>query len=199
MVTNLEHIPVDQMTRDVLLMLLFTGQRSGEVRGMRISEIDVAEKLWRLPAWRTKNGRSNLVPLMPRALEVIARSIMRYEYKRGESDLLFPTKPRSKAFGNHPKEMERTVPSAALSRNIEVLGFADAPFTPHDLRRTVSTNLAEPGVLPHIIERLANRKGGEVSQIAEVYIRAEMLSQIRAAIDLWSGILDCAVDDVTRH
>lgn len=52
-------------------LLLVTGQRRGEVAGMRRREIDETAKLWTIPRSRTKNGLAHEVPLSPLALEVL--------------------------------------------------------------------------------------------------------------------------------
>ena len=55
-------------------LLLLTGQRRGEVAGMRWEEVrDLAtpDALWEIPGTRTKNHQSHLVPLSPVAAEII--------------------------------------------------------------------------------------------------------------------------------
>jgi hypothetical protein len=55
---------------NALKMLILTGQRRGEVAGMRWSEIDLERAVWTIPAARSKNGRSHEV----QALNVIEPS-----------------------------------------------------------------------------------------------------------------------------
>src|SRR3954454_17516727 len=47
----------------ILRLLLLTGQRRGEVGGLRRAELDSTRQLWRLPGSRTKNGLQHDVPL----------------------------------------------------------------------------------------------------------------------------------------
>ena len=54
-----------------LEFLILTAARSGEVKGAHWSEIDVASKVWSIPAERMKAGRSHSVPLSPRAVEIL--------------------------------------------------------------------------------------------------------------------------------
>jgi integrase len=56
-------------------LLLLTLQRSSEVVGMNVSELDMKAGTWITPAARTKNKRAHLVPLSPLAAEVIAELI----------------------------------------------------------------------------------------------------------------------------
>ncbi|MGB6939628.1 MAG: integrase, partial [Xanthobacteraceae bacterium] len=63
--------PDDDYGRIVKLLIL-TGQRRGEVAGMRRSELgDLDEATWRMPAARTKNGLPHDVPLGPTAVAII--------------------------------------------------------------------------------------------------------------------------------
>ncbi|TIN10406.1 site-specific integrase [Mesorhizobium sp.] len=48
-----------------------TAARSGEVRGATFNEIDIDERLWIVPAERTKSGREHRVPLCDRAIEIV--------------------------------------------------------------------------------------------------------------------------------
>ena len=45
--------------------------RSGEVRGLRWSEIDLDKALWTVPAERMKAGREHRVPLSGRAVVIL--------------------------------------------------------------------------------------------------------------------------------
>ena len=46
--------PITEQMRDILRLLFYTGQRAGEVAGMRRSEIDVAMSLWTIPPERNQ-------------------------------------------------------------------------------------------------------------------------------------------------
>src|SRR4051794_5442338 len=55
-------------------VLLLTGQRRGEVAGMRWDEVrnlGTDEAVWDLPATRTKNGQPHLVPLAPEVQAIL--------------------------------------------------------------------------------------------------------------------------------
>ena len=49
-------------------LLVLTGQRRGEVAGMRWDELDLDAGVWSLPGSRTKNHRPHTVPLAPEAV-----------------------------------------------------------------------------------------------------------------------------------
>lgn len=50
---------------------LLTAARTGEVVGARWGEIDMAAKIWTVPAQRMKAGREHRVPLCSRAVEIL--------------------------------------------------------------------------------------------------------------------------------
>ncbi len=66
----------DLRTRDgvapmAVEFLILTAARSGEARGVRWVEIDLAGKLWTIPAERMKAGREHRVPLSERAVAIL--------------------------------------------------------------------------------------------------------------------------------
>src|SRR5690606_19732331 len=153
---GLERADATPQTKLALRFALLTGARRAEVAGATRAEIDDAEKLWRLPGERTKNGRPNVVPLPPLALSLIAEADRhrakplpvrpnrkdRAPYDPTPSPWLFPSR-----IGKKP--LEPAALTRALNRNRAVLGFdGDAPPTVHDLRRTFATYHAELGTPP---------------------------------------------------
>ena len=54
-----------------LEFMILTAARTGEVRGARWQEIDLAAKLWSIPADRMKAGKEHRVPLCERAVEIL--------------------------------------------------------------------------------------------------------------------------------
>ena len=50
---------------------ILTAARSGEVLGARWSEMDLAKRLWTVPAHRMKAGREHRVPLSNRAMSIL--------------------------------------------------------------------------------------------------------------------------------
>jgi integrase len=62
---------------------ILTAARSGEVRGARWSEVNLAEKVWRVPASRMKGNREHIVPLSEAAVALLDR------VEHGPGDLVF--------------------------------------------------------------------------------------------------------------
>ena len=63
--------------RRIIQLCLVTGQRLGEVSGMRRSELDLKHRLWSLPGTRTKNGHPHTVPLSNLAVTLIEEALGR--------------------------------------------------------------------------------------------------------------------------
>jgi len=154
------------------LLLLYTGQRRGEVAGMRWSEIDRARRIWTIPAGRSKNGTAHEVPLANSVVDILA-AIPRFL----GSDFVFTT--------------TGTTPISGFGRAKErvelLLGASD--WRVHDLRRTAATGMARLGVAPHVIEKILNHKTGQISGVAAVYNRHGYESEKRHAITKWSDWL----------
>lgn len=74
-------------SQEILKLCLVTGQRVGEIAGMRRGELDLANTTWRISATRTKNGHEHAVPLSPLAIEVIHGALM---IGRDEPEFVFP-------------------------------------------------------------------------------------------------------------
>jgi integrase len=140
--------------RYALVILLVSGQRSGEVRGLVRDELRVDG--WHIPPYRTKNGTACSV-LLPNACIRLIRCAV-------------------KDLGNEPfKGMDRQ----QLARAVKRMGVT---WTPHDLRRTMATKMADLGVAPHVIEKCLNHTMGGVMAI---YNRSEYATEKKAAWRLW--------------
>ena len=155
--------------RDALRLILLTGQRPGEVLGMRADHI--VEGCWRIPSELTKNKKSiHVVPLVG-----LAKSIVNARSKR---DFLFPDKTDSKPLKH-----------ARLSRGIKILE-KDArhplvgmkPFTPHDLRRTCASHLGELGYIDSEIGVLLNHT---TSGVTNRYNQSHAAKRIRPMLAKW--------------
>ena len=164
--------PITEQMRDILRLLFYTGQRAGEVAGMRRSEIDVAMSLWTIPPERTKNGRIHFVPLSKQALTIIETAM-----KRTDADALFSR------VGEAP--IESNAVSKVVRLYLQVLAVR---WTPHDARRTFNTSLNEIiKVPPHIVEAALNHVSGFRGGVAGVYNHALYQPEIRKAMAKWGN------------
>jgi len=170
---DLENMDIDiyRVSKLALKMLVLTGQRPGEVCGMSWGEVDLDEGFWNIPAQRMKNSEPQRIPLLPMAIEVLKQA----EAYSGDSKFVF----RSSHKPERP--IIRQAITKALSRHWREMGISEA-FTPHDLRRTVRTRLAELGVEDVIAERVLGHKLGG---ILAVYNRYSYDVEKRQALGLW--------------
>lgn len=58
--------------------------------------------------------------------------------------------------------MQKTTAQLALSNFLKDGTLSIAKITPHDLRRTVVTQLSDLGAAPYVIEKVVNHKTGGV-------------------------------------
>jgi integrase len=148
-----------------LRMLILTGQRLGEVSGMRRSE--VAGDTWTLPADRAKNGVAHTIPLT-----ASSRALM----PSGSGDMVFGPLPdwgRAKA---------------ALDA---ASGVTD--WRLHDVRRTVATNFQKLGIRLEVTEAILNHVSGSRAGIVGVYQRHDWADEKRQALDAWARRLETIV------
>lgn len=183
------HPGLSWQVRACLLFLLLTGQRIGETLAAKWREVDLAAGLWRIPAENTKTGREHLVHL-PALAVALLESLPK---PKGAAVAVFH------ADAEHPAEpITRRAVTRALDRLLtppkkgESAALPLAHFTPHDLRRTLRSRLADLGVLPHVAEKiLAHQLGG----VLQVYDRAEYLPERAAAMAAWNEKLRELVAD----
>jgi len=166
-------------------LVLVTAQRPGEVSGMHTREIDSG--WWTIPSDRAKNGKAHRVPLSSLAMEIINESIAQNKKSREIPEgqeyvgFIFPCPHRAKI-----QPIERHALSKALKRNesedgLTVLGVP--AFTPHDLRRTAATFMAESGEMDEVIDAiLSHTKQG----IIRVYNQFKYDAQKKAALEAWA-------------
>lgn len=166
-------------------LLILTGQRRGEVAGMRWSELhlDSDAPHWTLPAERTKNGRAHDVPLSPEAVAVIA---MLPRVKGNDFALSTGPKTAPSGFGKVKAKLDAEMAKArAKAIGGDPAKCALAEWTLHDLRRTVATGLQRLGVRLEVTEAVLNHVSGSRSGIVGVYQRHQWTDEKRAALVAW--------------
>jgi integrase len=152
----------------LIQLLILTAQRRSEVAGMEWNELNIADRLWSIPASRTKAKRATAVPLSSAAIEIIEA------LPRANSQLVFPsrtTKSAISGFSKWKRELDRRS------------GVSD--WRLHDLRRTTATGLAALGIQPHLIERLLNHASAGLTPVGRIYNRFDYLGEKRGALESW--------------
>lgn len=159
--------------RMALTFMALTFCRPGEIVHAEWAEMDLTNKLWRIPARKMKMSRDHIVPLSPQALAVL--EVMHPH--SGEGDIVFP--------GHKTKSPSIAVETllAALRR----MGFGKDEICAHGFRAMASTLLNELGYPPDVIERqLAHVPG---NRVRAAYNRAEYLPERRRMMDEWGAYL----------
>jgi len=161
-------------------LLILTGQRLGEVAGMRWSEVDLEARLWRLPKERTKNGIEHLVPLPDAATGILA-SLPRIKSKDGfvfTTSGLVPVA----GFDRAKNRVDAYIGEALAADGRE----PPAHWTLHDCRRTVASGLARLGVGLPTIEKVLNHQSGSFRGVVGVYQRHDFAAEKCTALQAWA-------------
>jgi hypothetical protein len=78
---------------------------------------------------------------------------------------------------------KNAAPQTALDASLKNV----APWTLHDLRRTMGTGMGKLGVQPHIIEAAINRQSGYMAGVAGTYNRANYHAERKQALEKWAA------------
>jgi integrase len=184
----------DRPMQIVLQLCLLLMLRECEVVGMQVSELDLDQGLWLIPAERMKGNREHLVPLPPVAIGLI-REAMRLR-PGVDSIFVFPSPRRAV-----DKPMREDSVTHAMEGIVKALGIENA--SPHDLRRTASTFATSErvGVTPFIRSKLlahSTPSGGGAAVSNIHYDRNEYVVEKRAALRVWADVLLGIVSDAPR-
>jgi integrase len=175
---NTDRFKATETIKLAIKLQLLTATRIGEIVGTRWDEIDLDGHWWEIPLERMKNKKIHRVWLTATAVEILDRA-RNIQTEQGIISGWVFTSPYST-----PKD--RPIGSLsvgqAISRNIQQLGI-DA-FTPHDLRRTVSTRLAELGILPHIADKVLSHTDSTVR--GRHYDKFSYDFEKRKALEAWA-------------
>lgn len=158
----------------LLKLLLLTGQRLGEVSGMRHDELHDGDT-WHLPGIRTKNHKQHIVPLPPLARELVASAPV-----IEDCPFVFSTNGLRPVSGWSKTKARLDVAMLALAKR-EI-----TPWTLHDLRRTAVTGMANLGIAPHVVEAVVNHISGAKAGVAGIYNRAEYAAEKKIALARWA-------------
>ena len=180
------HATREQTSFNVIVrLLILTGQRRSEVAGAVWAEFDLENATWTIFSTETKNSRTQCLPLSSLAMETLLAWRELHNNRQFKSGMdrrnLFPSignSGNSWCFAGFSRSKER------LDRRADVYRWRL-----HDVRRTVSTSLAELGVEPHIIDAVLNHKSGVIKGVAAVYNRYPYLSEMREALERWAGAI----------
>jgi integrase len=161
--------------RDLIQLLILTGQRLREIANLSWGEVDLDKAIITLPPSRTKNHREHVVPLSAPALEILKGRA------RDERDLVFGTGDRG--FSGFSK----------AKRLLDERAKLKAAWVVHDARRSVATHLAKH-VQPHIVECVLGHTGGFRAGVSGIYNKHAYEDEKKRALDLWGKYVMALVD-----
>ena len=166
------------VTRALLLLLILTGARSGEARGMRWKEIDFNGGIWTVPAERMKGRVQHRVPLPSQAIAVLE------QMKGLHDEFVFPS-PRKQ---NVLSDMVLTV---FLRKSGAVSDTAGRIATAHGFRSSFRDWCSEQGYSRDLAERaLAHTLN---SQVEAAYHRTDLLEQRAPMMQAWADYVTSGV------
>ncbi len=158
-------------TRAALELAALTFVRPGELRAAEWVEFDIDAAVWSIPGEKMKMKRPHLVPLAPRAVEIL-RDLQSIT---GHGKFLFPS------VRTPMRCMSENTINAALRR----MGFAIDEMTGHGFRAVASTLLNESGKwnADAIEAQLAHVEGNAVRR---AYQRADFLDERVRLMTWWA-------------
>jgi integrase len=153
-----------------LEFLILTAARSGEVLGATWDEIDLAAKVWTVPASRMKAGREHRVPLSAQGIAVLEKA---KALRTG--DYVFPGRSRDGQLSSMAFEM--------LLRRMK------AEVTSHGFRSTFRDWAGEVSNFPReLAEAALAHTVGDATERA--YRRGDALEKRRKLMEAWAGFLE---------
>lgn len=159
----------EALAASALELCILTAARSGEILGMRWSEVDLEKALWIVPAHRMKAGREHRVPLSKRAV-VILKMLAK---ARADNEFVFRGNAQGKPLSNMAMQM---VLRRMGTKNVTVHGFRS---TFRDWAGNVSNFPREvtETALAHVI-------GDKAEQ---AYRRGDALEKRRKLMEAWAN------------
>jgi len=170
----------DSLAARALELCILTAARSGEILGMRWSEINLDERVWTLPPDRMKAGREHRVPLSERAVAILRQLA---EIRTG--DFVFPGQRRDKPLWSVTMNM---ILRRMKADSITVHGFRSsfrdwAGNETHYPRDLIETALA------HVI-------GDKAEQ---AYRRSDALEKRRKLMEAWASYCEPKANSNVLH
>ena len=163
----------------IIRMLILTAQRRNEVSEMAWDELDLDNNQWGIPSSRTKNEKPHTVHLSEQAAAVVTEV-------KNIGPFVFTSNGKTPFSGF----------SKSKKRLDELSGVSE--WRLHDIRRTVTSGMAQLGIRPHIADKILNHQSGTISGVAAVYQRHKFLKERKTALDAWGNYVQSLLDKTDR-
>lgn len=160
-----------------LELLILTAARTNEVLGATWAEIDEEAAVWTVPRGRMKEDREHVVPLVPRAVELLR--LMR-PFARPDG-LIFPGQRKGKPLS-----------AGAMERVLDRMGLGGweggAGYTVHGFRSTFRDWAGDrTSFQREVIEAALSHQVGDAAE--QAYSRSTWLTKRRKLMEAWAGFL----------
>jgi integrase len=185
--------PVSRPVGLALRLALLTAARVNEIAGARKTEfqnLDGAEPSWLIPGERVKNKRDHLLPLAPLAVATIKAVL---DLTDPDDEFLFPSRIGGGPIHRHTLSIAMARFGRSLKRQGAPTGQQEMP-TPHDLRRTTATRLAEMGISKEVRDRVLNHAGDRHDPEARHYNKYDFQKEKRDALGRWASAIITIVE-----
>src|SRR5262249_45839817 len=150
---------------------ILTAARSGEILGMRWSEVDLEKRIWTLPPSRMKAGREHRVPLSERAATMLRQLA---EVRTG--DFVFPGQRKDR-------------PLCDLAMKITVRRTRADTITVHGFRSSFRDWAGNETYFPReIVETALAHVIGDTAE--QAYRRSDALEKRRKLMEAWAGFCE---------
>lgn len=163
--------PADLRNHAILLLLSVYGVRSGEVRRLRVDDLDWRRE--RIRVVRSKTRREEMLPLEPRVGNAIAR-YLREGRPKSDSRIVFLTL----------RPPARPLTASALYDIVESrltkVSSLDKARGPHGLRHACARHLLEAG---RSFKEIGDHLGHRSPDVTRIYAKVDLGSLRRVALD----------------
>ncbi|MEM0909825.1 MAG: tyrosine-type recombinase/integrase [Pseudomonadota bacterium] len=170
-------------------LLLLTGCRVGEMTLAMWDHIDFDAGIWTFPEDNTKSHKGkekkHTVPLNEHIIAIL--NGLKEEYAHLESSYVFPAT-RNGRLGHEPVTVRSVAQFLNKKFKLEdkTKRIPVEKFTPHDLRRTVRTQLSAMGVSANVVKKIANH---ELDGMDKIYNQHDYFSERKKALTEWAQVL----------
>ena len=139
----------DSVSRNAILMTLYTGARKSNILKMKWSEIDIDAKTWLIP--KTKTGKNIPLPLADLAVELLKKLLPNREH----SPYVFPSETSATGHIVDIRRVWGTLKKRAHITNLRL----------HDLRHNLATYMIAQGADGFLVQRTLTHKSLKSTQI----------------------------------
>jgi integrase len=151
-----------------LRLAILCASRSQEVRGARWDEVDLANKVWTIPASRMKMRRAHRVPLSEEALQVFEEAAAK---RHAHTDLCFPSRR-----DGWLSDMTLTKALRDLGETVTQHGFRSS-FRDWVAEATSVPDSVAGACLAHVVE----------DKVLAAYRRTDFFEARRTLMETWGG------------